>query len=226
MTVDINDVEKFVTAELETSAKYLTIPSVSAQGRGIKETVTYLTDWFQDLGADQVKVFDQYQNPAVFASFTGNSAKTILFYNHYDVQPPDPLDEWESDPFDPTIRNGKLFARGVCDDKGELMSRLAVVRYFQEHGGLPCNLKFFIEGEEEIGSPNVGKYAQDAAEYLSCDAVIWEGGGVKTKLKSFRLSLGPKGWLHLKLKLLLPNLMLTLLWLLTWTMLLGASFRG
>ena len=192
MTVDINDVEKFVAAELETSAKYLTIPSVSAQGRGIKETVTYLTDWFQDLGADQVKVFDQYQNPAVFASFTGNSAKTILFYNHYDVQPPDPLDEWESDPFDPTVRNGKLFARGVCDDKGELMSRLAVVRYFQEHGGLPCNLKFFIEGEEEIGSPNVGKYAQDAAEYLSCDAVIWEGGG-KNEAEKFQIIAGTKG---------------------------------
>ena len=82
MTVDINDVEKFVAAELETSAKYLTIPSVSAQGRGIKETVAYLTDWFKDLGADQVKVFDQYQNPAVFASFTGNSDKTILMFSH------------------------------------------------------------------------------------------------------------------------------------------------
>ena len=114
MTVDINDVEKFVAAELETSAKYLTIPSVSAQGRGIKETVTYLTDWFQDLGADQVKVFDQYQNPAVFASFTGNSAKTILFYNHYDFQPPDPLDEWESDPFEDRLSTGMLFCLFFC----------------------------------------------------------------------------------------------------------------
>lgn len=83
---------------------------------------------------------------------------------------------WQTPPFEPTIRDGKLYARGTSDDKGELMARLSVVKYYQQHGGLPCNLKFVVEGEEEIGSLHIANYVQHYAKRLAADACIWEGG--------------------------------------------------
>src|SRR5215207_10243612 len=93
-------------------------------------------------------------DPVVFAEI-GEGPKTILSYGHYDVQPPEPLDLWESDPFEPTVRDGGLYARGVADDKADVLSRIQALRlYIEEHGSLPFKLKFLIEGEEEGGSPN------------------------------------------------------------------------
>lgn len=187
-----DDVYQYAEEELKKDAEFFRIQSVSAQDKGIPEAVDYLTKTFEELGASEVKVYSEYRNPAVFASFKGNSDKTLLFYNHYDVQPEDPVDEWESNPFEPTYKDGKLFVRGVCDDKGELVSRLAAVRYYQEHGGLPCNVKFMIEGEEEIGSPNIEGYVKDAAENLKCDALVWEGGGMDED-DNYQIIAGTKG---------------------------------
>ena len=191
MTTNFNQIADFIMNDLDNQLPYLRLKSVSAQNTGIDETVDYLVKKFKSLGAE-VKLFTEYQNPVVFASFKGQSDKTILFYNHYDVQPPEPLDEWHSAPFEPTQMDGRLVARGASDDKGELMSRLSVLSYFKNHGGFPCNLKFFVEGEEEIGSPDIEPYIKNHADELACDAMIWEGGG-KNAAEKFQIITGTKG---------------------------------
>ncbi|KGH99032.1 M20/M25/M40 family metallo-hydrolase [Oenococcus oeni] len=194
------DVGKFAINNLSFMLEYLKIPSVSAKNMGITEIVDWLTKTFKKLGADKVSKWrDQGGNPVVFAEFKGKMDKTILFYNHYDVQPVEPLNEWSTDPFKPEIKNGKIFARGVCDDKGELISRLTLIKYFNENGGLPLNLKFFVEGEEELGSPHVDKYVHAHSQELKSDACIWEGGG-KDENDNFKITCGLKGIASFDLK--------------------------
>ncbi len=187
------EVEQYALATLPSLYQYLKLPSISAQNQGITETADWLINQFSKLGAKRVeKWHDQGGNPIVFAEFEGQVDRTVLFYNHYDVQPPEPVAEWQTDPFEPTVRDGKLFARGTCDDKGELMSRLTLIKYFQEHGGLPVNLKFFVEGEEEIGSPHVDQSVIAHATDLAADVCIWEGGG-KDEEENFQVTCGLKG---------------------------------
>lgn len=191
--MDETELEKYAIDELPEVLDYLKIPSISAQNTGITETTDWLMAKFKQLGAVKIdRWHDQGGNPVVYAEFNGDTDKTVLFYNHYDVQPPEPLDEWHSDPFDPLINEKQIVARGVCDDKGELMSRLTVVKYFNEHGGLPVNLKFFVEGEEELGSPHVDAYIRAHAEQLKADVCIWEGGG-KDENENFQIITGLKG---------------------------------
>ncbi|WP_295729358.1 M20/M25/M40 family metallo-hydrolase [uncultured Limosilactobacillus sp.] len=155
----------------------LRFKTIAAQNIGIHATSDWLVQQFQQLGADQVEKWtDQGGNPVVFANFQGKHDQTVLFYNHYDTQPAEPLDQWDTDPFEPTVHDGTLFARGVADDKGELIFRLTLLKYYQEHGGLPVNIKFYVEGEEEIGSSHVIKYTTAHQKELQADAVIWEGG--------------------------------------------------
>ena len=109
----------------------------------------------------------------------GRANRTLLFYNHYDVQPPEPLELWTSPPFQPEIRDGKLFARGASDDKGHIICRLAAIDAFLEvDGELPCNVKFVIEGEEETASTHLHEFILDHLDLLKSDACIWEFGGV------------------------------------------------
>ncbi|MDH5106534.1 M20/M25/M40 family metallo-hydrolase [Lentilactobacillus diolivorans] len=187
------EVEQYALDNLDNVTGYLKIPSISAQNKGINETNEWLIKQFTDLGAAKVEKWtDQGGNPVIYAEFKGKSNKTVLFYNHYDVQPPEPLDEWRTKPFEPTIIDDKMFARGVCDDKGELMSRLTIVKYFNEHGGIPVNLKFFVEGEEEIGSPDVDNYVKAHADQLKADVCVWKGGG-KDENDNFEIVCGAKG---------------------------------
>ena len=117
-------IEEFALAYLPSLEDYLRIPTISAQNKGIRKTVDWVKQVFKDLNADTVEEWtDQGGNPVVFAELKGNSNQTVLFYNHYDVQPPEPLAEWRTEPFEPTVVDGKLIARGVADDKGELMYR-------------------------------------------------------------------------------------------------------
>lgn len=185
--------KQFMLEHLEEYYDYLRIPSISAQNKGIDKTVAWLEDKFKEIGAKKVEIWHELGgNPVVYAEFSGHADKTVLFYNHYDVQPPDPLDEWDSEPFEPTEREGKLYARGVADDKGELISRLALVQYYQENGGLPVKMKFIIEGQEEVGSPTVQDYVHAHKEQLAADACIWEGGG-KDDDERFQITAGLKG---------------------------------
>ena len=153
-------------------------PSVSATGHGIHECASLVAEMLRRRGFT-VQILDTPGWPVVFADRPGPSERTLLFYNHYDVQPPEPLDLWETPPFEPSIRDGKMFARGVSDDKGHVMCRLAALDALLEAlGDLPCRIKFIIEGEEETSSLNLHAFVRDHKDLLAADACIWEFGGV------------------------------------------------
>ncbi len=153
-------------------------PSIAAQNVGMRECAELVSNMLRTRGFE-IKVLPTRGYPVVFGERSGRSDHTLIFYNHYDVQPPEPLELWDSAPFEPSIRDGKVFARGVSDDKGHILCRLAAIDAFLAvEDDLPCNVKFIIEGEEEIGSPNLPEFIKDNAGELAGDACIWEFGGV------------------------------------------------
>ncbi|MER3478909.1 MAG: peptidase M20 [Meiothermus sp.] len=163
----------------ETLAHLVSFPTVSAEDRAIPETAQAVAELLEGLGL-KAEIHPTPKAPVVYAE-GGEDGPTLMFYNHYDVQPADPLELWESPPFTLTERDGHWYARGVSDDKGELTSRLAALKWFvEEHGSLPFRVKFVVEGEEEIGSPNLEAYVLQHRERLQADAVIWEFGSVDT----------------------------------------------
>jgi acetylornithine deacetylase/succinyl-diaminopimelate desuccinylase-like protein len=198
-----HEANEIVTKALDVLQQYLKFPTVSAQNMAILETVQFVVKMIEDAEGEAEILDDLGGNPVVYGFFpagsNGDSSKTLLFYNHYDVQPPDPLDEWESEPFEPTIRDGKLFARGVADNKGDLVARLTAIKVLQNvQGGLPCNIKFLIEGEEEIGSPNLAPYLEKYRNRFQADACIWEFGG-KDEQDRISMVAGIKGMAYLEL---------------------------
>jgi acetylornithine deacetylase/succinyl-diaminopimelate desuccinylase-like protein len=153
-------------------------PSVAAQNLGIAECAQLVAEMLQERGF-KVEVMATGGSPVVYAERPGPSDKTILIYNHYDVQPPEPLELWETPPFEPSLRDGKLYARGVSDDKGHLVSRLfAIDALLATDGELPCTIKFIVEGEEEVSSVHLKDFVYNHREKLAADACIWEFGGV------------------------------------------------
>src|SRR4030043_2176582 len=179
---DIQYYDTYIQKNLDNSiselARFCEQPSVAAQNWGLTECANLGADMLRSRGFS-VEILATGGAPLVFAERKGRSNKTLLFYNHYDVQPPEPLELWESPPFEPTIRDGKLFARGVSDDKGHLTSRLfAIDALLDIDGELPCNIKFVIEGEEEISSIHLKDFVLNHADKLNADACIWEFGGV------------------------------------------------
>jgi acetylornithine deacetylase/succinyl-diaminopimelate desuccinylase-like protein len=177
------------------------LPSVSAQGTAIRETADYVVARLQALGFE-TQVIDKPGSggqPVVYAEAPGTSPRTLLFYNHYDVQPPEPLELWSTPPFEPAIREGKLYGRGVCDDKGNLSARLAALKAWRDvRGEFPCSLKFCIEGDEEIGSPHMEEFVEAHRELLAADACVWEGSGVTWEGLPM-VPLGVKGLLYVEL---------------------------
>ncbi len=159
-------------------ARFVAIPSVGAEGRGQSEMAHALVLELEALGLD-THAHETEGAPVIFAERRVHGAPSVLFYNHYDVQPADPLDLWESDPFTLTERDGSLYGRGASDDKGQLVSRIIALRWLRErHGDLPFGVVFVVEGEEEIGSPNMVRYVEERREQLAADVGIWEFGGV------------------------------------------------
>ena len=151
-------------------------PSVSAYGHGIHECAQLVKEMMEELGAEvSLTPAPESGYPVIYGEIKGRSDRTVLFYDHYDVQPPEPLELWTSPPFEPVVREGRLYGRGVSDDKGSIAVRLAAVEAFvRAGGGLPCTVKFFLEGEEEIGSPHLAQVVQDHAQLLKADGCIWE----------------------------------------------------
>jgi len=176
-------------------------PSVSAQRLGVKECATMVVDELKQAGfsAETVPTADP-DYPCIIAETDGDADKTILFYNHYDVQPPDPLDEWETPPFEPTERDGYIYGRGVSDDKGPIIARIAAIKALREtNGSLPVKIKFLLEGAEEIGSLGFHDFVVANKDRLKADACIWEGGGVNWDGRPL-VTLGVKGLLYVELE--------------------------
>jgi acetylornithine deacetylase/succinyl-diaminopimelate desuccinylase-like protein len=202
---NLEDLKLRVREELPHSIELLksicNIPSISTQNNKITEMVQQLTTILESSGA-RVEILDNLGgNPIIYAHFTATTSKTtqktLLFYNHYDVQPPEPLNEWLSPPFQVTERNEMLFARGIADNKGDLMARITAVKLLRE-SGLPCDVKFLIEGEEEIGSPNLLKYIEHYKELFTADACIWEHAD-KDSGERLMLMTGVKGMAYFEL---------------------------
>lgn len=166
--------ERF-TAEL---FELLRIPSVStdpAQAPTVRQCALWVADHLRGIGIKTVEVHDTPGHPIVYAEHCEAPGKpTILLYGHYDVQPPEPLDEWLSPPFEPTVRDGKVFARGATDDKGQIFSHIKGLEALLKvnDGKLPVNVKIIIEGEEEVGSVNLEPWVSANKAKLACDAVV------------------------------------------------------
>lgn len=159
---------------LSTIKTFLRQPSISASGEGIRECARLLTEIMTESGI-RTEIFETAGNPIVYGEILSKNknAKTVLFYGHYDVQPPDPLNLWDTPPFEPVVRNGKLYARGVADNKGQLIAHVLAAHAFKSTGTeIPCNVKFVFEGEEESGSTNIPFFVKDHKDLLACDIVL------------------------------------------------------
>lgn len=170
--------EKHLAESIAELSQLVSQPSVSAQNWGLRECATLVAQMLRERGFE-TEIVATGGAPVVFAERKGRSQKTLLFYNHYDVQPAEPLELWDNPPFVPTLRDGKLYGRGVSDDKAHITSRLfAIDALLAEDGELPCNIKFVIEGEEEASSVHLKDFVRENVEKLAADACVWEFGGV------------------------------------------------
>src|SRR5687767_5929508 len=179
---EYNKIDSYLEGNLDQSiaelSKLVAQPSVGAQNWGLKECAALVGEMLKARGFD-VQIMQTQGAPVVFGERKGKSDKTLLIYNHYDVQPPEPLELWDSPPFEPSLRDGKLYGRGVSDDKGHIVSRLfAIDALLEAEGELPCNIKFIIEGEEETASVNLFEFIRNNKDLLKADACMWEFGGV------------------------------------------------
>ncbi len=168
---------------LEELMAFLRIPSVSAKSDhrpDVRRAADWLVERMLEAGMETAEIRPTEGHPIVLGEWRGApGAPTLLVYGHYDVQPPEPLEEWSSPPFEPEIRDGKLYARGSVDDKGQLYLYLkAVEAHIATHGRLPVNLIMLIEGEEEVGSPNLTGFIDENRERLACDAVLISDTGM------------------------------------------------
>ena len=160
----------------------LRIPSVSADSKfkgDVLRTADFISERMKEVGVNNVTIYPTEGFPIVYGDFIHNpELPTVLVYGHYDVQPADPLELWDNDPFEPIIKNEKIYARGASDDKGQMYMHIKAFESLKETSGLPCNVKFMIEGEEEIGSDNLEIFVRDNKELLKSDAVLISDTGI------------------------------------------------
>jgi len=177
-------------------------PSISAKNEGIEECALLVKKMLIKSGIhSEILRLKKGVAPLVFGEIKSKkkNSKTLLFYNHYDVQPVEPLDLWDEPPFSGKLKGNKIFGRGSADDKGELITRIkAVEAYLKTVGDVPCNIKFVIEGEEETGSANIDAYLKKYKKKFACDGVIWEFGYVDSKNRPI-VGLGMKGLLYVEM---------------------------
>ncbi len=192
----------------------LRVPSVSADDgyrEDVLKTAEMVAESLREAGADKVEVCPTEGYPIVYAEkITGPSKPTVLVYGHYDVQPPDPLELWESPPFEPVIKKtkthpqGAIYARGACDDKGQFFMHVKAFEAMVQKGELPCNVKFMIEGEEEVGSEHLGIFCRENKERLACDTVlISDTSIIANDVPS--ITVGLRGLSYVEVKVVGPN---------------------
>ncbi len=185
--------------QIEELKEILKQPSIAAKNQGMQKMAEKIEQKLKELGAETKKIQVENSYPYIYAEI-GEGPKTLLIYDHYDVQPCDNIDLWESDPFEPEIRDGKLYARGVSDNKGYFMLRVQAIReILEEDNKLPIKIKFLVEGEEEIGSPNLHTLSEEYG-YLweDADICLWESGGVNENDEP-EMALGQKGITYIEL---------------------------
>ena len=182
----MQNVQEYIKANkqrfLDELFEILRVPSISADSNyaaDTRKTAEMIAKNLQNSGADAVEICETPGHPIVYAEkMIDPNLPTVLVYGHYDVQPPDPLDLWETPPFEPVIRKtavhpeGAIFARGSCDDKGQAFMHVKAFEAMVANDFLPCNVKFMIEGEEEVGSVNLGAFCKANKERLACDVIL------------------------------------------------------
>ncbi len=229
-------IDRFLSAELDRyvgeTARLCAEPSVSAKGEDLTPCAELVGDLLRRHGFD-ARILPTPGNPVVVGRAAGRSARTLLMYTHYDVQPPEPLELWTTPPFEPAVRDGALYARGAKDDKGELVARVAAVDAARQANGgeLPCGITFVVEGQEEVGSPHIAAFVREHTDLLACQGALWEEGWVNEQGRS-ELHLGYRGILAVELSVevmrrdahsgsasILPNAA----WRLVWAL---ASLKG
>ncbi len=176
----MKEIKEYVNANkqrfIDELLEFLSIPSVSADP-AYKKDVAKTAEWVKksllDAGADKAEVVSTKGHPIVYGEkIIDKKLPTVLVYGHYDVQPPDPMDLWTSPPFKPVIKDGKIFARGACDDKGQVYMHVKAFELMMRKKNLPCNVKFLIEGEEEVGSESLGEFVKKNKKKLEADIIL------------------------------------------------------
>jgi acetylornithine deacetylase/succinyl-diaminopimelate desuccinylase-like protein len=192
----------------------LKIKSVSADSnfkKNVKDAAIFLKDNFEKIGCENIEIIETAGHPIVYADkIVSDSAPTVLVYGHYDVQPADPVELWDNPPFDPIIKKtkthpeGAIYARGACDDKGQMFMHLKAFEYMKEFDKLKCNIKFMIEGEEEVGSVNLEKFLNENKEKLSNDVIlISDTGMIANDIPS--ITTGLRGLSYVEVEVTGPN---------------------
>ena len=194
--------------------EFIKIPSVSADMKfkdDVLKAASFLEDNLNQIGADNVQIFPTDGHPIVYAEkIIDLSLPTVLVYGHYDVQPADPYELWDSDPFDPVVKKtkthpeGAIFARGACDDKSQMFMHLKAFEAMYKSGELSCNVKFMFEGEEEVGSSNLEKFVRSNVELLKADVVLVSDTGIINNTTP-SICVGLRGLSYVEVEVTGPN---------------------
>ena len=207
----IQDNEKRFLEELFDLIKIPSVSALTEHNKDIRTAANFLLNQFNKLGLDNCEICETKGHPIVYAEkIINKDLPTVLVYGHYDVQPVDPIELWDSAPFNPVIKKtdihpeGAIFARGSCDDKGQMFMHLKAIEVLNNNGGLPCNVKLMIEGEEEIGSDNLELFVKENKEKLDCDIIIVSDTGMINKTTP-SITVGLRGLAYLEVELTGPN---------------------
>ena len=208
MQINNKYVEENQERFLEELFSLLRFPSVSADPKykeDVLKTADFVAEKLREAGAENVEVCATAGYPVVFGEKKiSESLPTVLVYGHYDVQPPEPLELWHTPPFEPTVRDGKIFARGACDDKGQFYMHVKAFELMMKTQSLPCNIKFMIEGEEEVGSDNLGKFVAANKERLKADVVLISDTSMLS-METPSLETGLRGLAYMEVEVTGPN---------------------
>lgn len=196
--------DQFVETErdrfLEELFVLLRQPSISTRDEGVKACAELLARMMDEVGI-KTRIFETERHPIVYGELLREGKPTLLIYGHYDVQPPEPLEEWSSPPFEPVIRRGKIYCRGSSDNKAQLFTYVKAVEAFvRTRGSLPLSVKFLFEGEEEIGSPSLKPFALKNRDLLRSDLVVYSDSHIHESGRPL-LILGLKGMLYVELRI-------------------------